>query len=632
MLPSYTESRPAKRSRISESCKLCRSKKTRCDGQRPTCSPCLSKNAPCEYNEPDVPISSDILAKIARLDERVRKLEGESVARQSQVTATAFLSTAELQHEQSLAYADNPTTQFISSVTQASPTDQTDPEVQTHYGPNQVIPSNAMIPLQVSLPPREIADDFVDCYERMVYPMFPVLHLPTFKKRYFQLWEQASSASAVDTVFEATINMVFALGCVNSSKIESSVILKTASTFYERTRVIMPLDSLDIPSIEVVQYLLLTGNYLSFTKYSHRYCNTMAVAIQVAQTIGLNQHQKQASPNQLQREMGKRVWHLCLTMQRLMSSLFGWSSLVMHDNTCPLPEMIDDEYLLEEGAGIQPPGRPCLLDALAISVRIFNVVAEAREVNLTSFTGEAKMPELTSLIELDGKLNNIEADLPHHLRFDSNMGDTPRDKVLRFQAEVTSLRIIYVRLLLLRTSLLATARQLLTFREPEPVIQQSHIETTLRNEIFQICVRNALLALDILHTNLQSSAKIISANALHVTLSATTVLIASSIIPSIGGKLEEVTSPHALGVMKAFEILEAHEPRVEGAAETRRKLQQFLETVKNATRLQQGGKLWKLTMPIIPLPFTMWKGDLMSNSTSPKQSQRVSKFCPIYKF
>jgi hypothetical protein len=106
-----------------------------------------------------------------------------------------------------------------------------------------------MIPLQVSLPPREIADDFVDCYERMVYPMFPVLHLPTFKKRYFQLWEQASSAPAVDTAFEATINMVLALGCVNSSKIESSVILKTASTFYERARGIMPLDSLDSPSI-----------------------------------------------------------------------------------------------------------------------------------------------------------------------------------------------------------------------------------------------------------------------------------------------------------------------------------------------------------------------------------------------
>jgi hypothetical protein len=146
--------------------------------------------------------------------------------------------------------------------------------------------------------------------------MFPVLHLPTFKKRYLQLWERAYRAQAVDTTFEATINMVFALGCVNSSKIESSVILKTASKFYEHARGIMPLDSLDSPSIEVVQYLLLTGNYLSFTKYSHRYCNVMAVAVQVAQTIGLHQAQKQVSPSQLQREMEKRVWHLCLIMQR----------------------------------------------------------------------------------------------------------------------------------------------------------------------------------------------------------------------------------------------------------------------------------------------------------------------------
>lgn len=156
---------------------------------------------------------------------------------------------------------------------------------------------------------------------------------------------------------------------------------------------------------------------------------------------------------------------------------------------------------------------------------------------------------------------------------------------------LTIIRIIYVRLLLLRPSLLATARQLLISREPEPVIQKSRIEVTLRNETFQICVQNALSALNILHTNLQSSAKIISANALHVTLSATTVLIASSVIPSIGGNLEEGTSPHALGVIKAFEILEAHEPRVEGAAETRSKLQQFLKIVKSATRLQQEGRL-----------------------------------------
>jgi hypothetical protein len=123
-----------------------------------------------------------------------------------------------------------------------------------------------------------------------------------------------------------------------------------------------------------------------------------------------------------------------------MSSLFGWSSVVMYDTTCPLPEMIDDEYLLEEGVGIQPLGTPSLLDALAISVRIFNIVAEAREVNLTSFTGELKMPELTRIIQLEEKLNDIEADLPPHLRYDSNMGDAPRDKVLRFQAEVTNLR------------------------------------------------------------------------------------------------------------------------------------------------------------------------------------------------
>jgi hypothetical protein len=145
--------------------------------------------------------------------------------------------------------------------------------------------------------------------------MFPVLHMTSFRRKYLQLWEPSFSS---DPPFEATLYLVFALGCVNSARVEPSVTLKTAQNFYEQARKIMPLDSLDIPSLEVVQYLLLLGNYLSFTRYSHRYCNTLAVAIQVAQTLGLHLEQNSLSANQLRREMGRRVWHLCLAMQRLV--------------------------------------------------------------------------------------------------------------------------------------------------------------------------------------------------------------------------------------------------------------------------------------------------------------------------
>ncbi|KAF4452143.1 hypothetical protein F53441_4981 [Fusarium austroafricanum] len=284
--------------------------------------------------------------------------------------------------------------------------------------------------------------------------------------------------------------------------------------------------------------------------------------------------------------MGRRVWHLCLTMQRLMSSLFGWNSVIMYDNTCPLPQIIDDEYLQEEGEGIQPMNQPSLLDALIVSIKVFNIIAEAREVNVTSFAEEMQMSELTRILQLNEKLNKIEADLPTHLKYESNgRKGTTREEVLMFQAEVVNIRILYVRLLLLRTNLLATAREQLIHQDP--IILPSQIETTLRNEIALVCVQSALSALSILHANLQSSSKIISANALFVTLSAATVLIASSVVPAIGGSLEDPSSAHALGITQAFEILDAHESRVEGATETRNKLQQFLQTAKSAIRYRE---------------------------------------------
>ncbi|KAK2130732.1 putative transcriptional regulatory protein [Fusarium oxysporum II5] len=583
MSEAHDEHRPSKRSRISESCKLCRSKKTRCDGQRPTCSPCLQKNAACEYNERDVPISSDILAKIAHLEARIRILESQSIIGNLQATSGPAPCVPEPEDERALSYADNPTTCFISSVTQTSPDQDTYSSTQSH----NVIDNDRATHPEVSLPSRAVADNLIDCYEQLLYPMFPVLHMPSFRKRYAQFWEPGPGPKSRDQTFEATVNIVIALGCVNSSSVNPCLGIQTARSFYERARDIMSLDTLGSPSLEVVQYLLLTGNYLSFTKHSHRYCNTLAVAIQIAQTLGLHQTHNNYTTNQLQREMGRRVWHLCLTMQRLTSSLFGWNSVIMYENACPLPQMIDDEYLLEEGEGIQPMNKPSLLDALTVSIKVFNIIAEAREVNVTSFARELQMPELIRILQLNEKLHKIEAELPDHLKYETNRKkDTTRERVLMLQAEVVNIRILYVRLLLFRANLLATARQQLMHQNLTPL--QSQIEAALRNEIAFVCVQSALSALNILHTNLQSPSKIISANALFVTLSAATVLIAASVVPAISCNLDDPLSAHAVGIVQAFGILDSHEPLVEGAAETKDKLQQFLQTAKNARHQQRG--------------------------------------------
>ncbi len=170
------------------------------------------------------------------------------------------------------------------------------------------------------VPKRAIADDLFECYEKFVCPVFPILHMPTFRKIYERLWVPSRQGHfetlATEATFYATLNIVFALGCLANSKVEPRLKLRTADSFYRRARALLPLDTLDVPTLEVVQCFLLTTTYLSYTKYSNRCCNTLAVATRVAQTLGLHMDVEASSGNQLKREMSRRTWHHCLMLER----------------------------------------------------------------------------------------------------------------------------------------------------------------------------------------------------------------------------------------------------------------------------------------------------------------------------
>jgi hypothetical protein len=218
---------------------------------------------------------------------------------------------------------DLPTTRFIRDIAQIS-NDQPAGQGQTSlWGKvdNWPIETDTSA---IVVPDKATADDLVVCYEQYIYPLFPLLHMPTFRENYELIWQPQGQAQfenlASKVTFCGILNIVLALGCLSNSRIEPQLKLRTADTFYRRTRALLPLDALDFPSIGVVQCLLLTTIYLSCTKYSHRCCNTLAVAIRMGHTLGLHVAAELTSNNQLVREMNKRVWYHCLTMERWVSS------------------------------------------------------------------------------------------------------------------------------------------------------------------------------------------------------------------------------------------------------------------------------------------------------------------------
>lgn len=315
---------PSKRRRVSESCKGCRAKKTRCDGTRPQCSACLSKNLTCEYNDATVPISTNTLSDIeTRLQRLERQTTGDDLAHLSSVTPASSTYNSRQIHScapvsEDSSYADNTTTQFMRDMAQIG-----DAQTPGHLPSSTRRGAVNEFPIETDtsamlLPRRAVADNLVKAYKERVYPLFPIVHLPTFRKHYEGIWESTKQFEnlGAEATFHATLNAVFSLGCLNSDDFERQDKIRISEQFYRRARVILPLDALDVPSIEVVQYLLLTVTYLSFTKYSHRVFNVLAVASRISQTLGLHKDVDAVSNNQLKREMSRRTWHHCMTLER----------------------------------------------------------------------------------------------------------------------------------------------------------------------------------------------------------------------------------------------------------------------------------------------------------------------------
>ncbi|KAI8632439.1 putative transcriptional regulatory protein [Xylariaceae sp. FL1651] len=625
MAPGDGEShQKPKRRKVIESCKVCRAKKTRCDGQRPVCSSCTARGVSCGYNEVAVPVAASTLLDI---ESRLRKLEQQAI----NTTAYAVdrncqdISNESTRHSQShlsnqddtnpsicglapeaqVPFADHPTTQFIRDITQIADTRASRQFLQApswseeNTSPVEMDISSMVVPLKAA------ADDLVDCYERLVYPLFPVLHMPTFRENYERLWDAKRPGrlenQAAEATFHAALNIVFALGSINNSKIEPYLKLKTADSFYRRARRIMPLDALDSPSLGVVQYLLLATTYLNFTKYSHRCYNTLAVAIRVSQTLGLNMDVESSSNNQLKREMSRRVWYMCLTLERLISSIFGRKTMINTDSVVPLPAKIDDEYLREDGLGIQPADTPSILDAFIVSISIFEVIASAQKINYNSLTQGLRLPELTEVLQLNEKVDQIEKSLPSYLKYSSDAKPlTPRDQVLRLQAEGVMTRLLHLRLVLLRPNVLSAARQSLL----NPVSKSCHLgtqsvlESTLRTEVSNICVHAAISTIDALHTNLRFNSRMISSIAVFMTLSAATIVIAASLVPELAVNLEDSTGPYTDAVAKAFQVLDGHMWQIEGAPRAKDLLEKFLETVnrENKRRKRENQQLGLLLL------------------------------------
>lgn len=169
-----------------------------------------------------------------------------------------------------------------------------------------------------SLPERQVADSLLEDYWRFSHAIFPVLHRPTFMAQYREFWKSFPKrlsyppSSNRDLLLSATVEMVLAVGCQRCQNLAAERRQRDAESLYTRSVRLIPIESLDVYSIEIVQLLLLRTIYLQYTPHATRCWSTLGVALRAAQAINL--HAFEPTSNQLEREMRRRLWYTILAM------------------------------------------------------------------------------------------------------------------------------------------------------------------------------------------------------------------------------------------------------------------------------------------------------------------------------
>ncbi|KXH28800.1 hypothetical protein CSIM01_03450, partial [Colletotrichum simmondsii] len=409
-----------------------------------------------------------------------------------------------------------------------------------------------ILPDPVMLPERWLADNLFRCFWDFVHPVFPILHRPSFTASYEAVWQPSQGRPPdrdyKDIVFHATLSIVLALGCQRTDQVSVTEQVRLANRFYKQSCKLVSVDTLDHSSLQIVQLLLLRGVYLHYTQYADRCWNTVGVALRVAHGLGLHSRGDgpASSKSQLKREMRRRVWHCCLTLDRLTATTFGRPVLVSRQYSVPPPEPIDDEYLSESSEGLQPSDRPSYLAFFVHSVALFDVLNEilARFYTEGESVSDKTPDSLSHVLQLSSKLDELGHSFPPYLREGADL--TQLDEELRGCLQM----------------------------------QANILKSSLGHSANSLCVSTAHSVLQELYEKLGSVRQNSAWHVLLFTFAAASTLVVATLCPDLHVSFE--TEPTKSSWDRALRIFDFHKQHVASASRGIEVLEKFRASVMAA--------------------------------------------------
>lgn len=363
------------------------------------------------------------------------------------------------------------------------------------------------------LPPRRIANDMMDTYWNEIHVLYPFFMRDRLMQRYQKLWTGEEGETEQRLVY-CIINLIFALSCQIKKRDSPDEMATAAVIFYKRAAQLLQFNVIGGGSVELVQSLLLMGQYLQSTEWPHRCWVVIGLAIRISQSLGLHMTRMTDSLRQPDRQLARRLWHGCVFMDRMVSMTFGRPMMISRADALatPFPDAIDDESLVNERYQPQSSEKLSRNEFFVQSLRLYiitqEILSEMYQNENTTSTGppgssmeKLRRLDFNAIVKIDSEILSWYNAVPEALKINPSPANKSDSQTILRQANILRLRCLQVRILLLRPILSLVVTQSVRSH----VMALSRPEECLSLAIGMICARkcivSALEVIDIIYEN-----------------------------------------------------------------------------------------------------------------------------------
>ncbi|KAF2154754.1 hypothetical protein K461DRAFT_101621 [Myriangium duriaei CBS 260.36] len=382
----------AKRRRIALACSACRTRKSRCDGARPTCSNCTSQRLVCAYEATDH-LTNDVVRKelVNGLEQRVKSLETlvqrhdqllneigsaqdnsavssslrdeqrripssasalpshdiqceatglEDVNTEGVVDGTAI---SFLDEQDSGYFGSSSNISFMRHISRNMPISGIVAATGQNQGrwENDIIHSSRRPHLNSDtilctpdtasayiLPPPTQLESLLESYFQKTGVLFPFIHPTSFLQTYHDI--RSNGFTRLRRTWLGLLNMVLAMAVSTDGTGKLSALERAAQSniYYSRAVALCNTQILRGSNLEIVQYLLLMSQYLQGTQNSVQTWNIHGLAVKAAFSLGLHSEHANSRFPPIEQEVRKRTWFGCILLDRSLCLTFGRPSSI----------------------------------------------------------------------------------------------------------------------------------------------------------------------------------------------------------------------------------------------------------------------------------------------------------------